>query len=45
MVSTWKKKRKNTKFADAGSNISNERERGIKNMEWIHREEWRRKMT
>ena len=44
MVSTWKKKkRKTSKFVDAGSINWNERE-GTNNMEWNNREEWRRKI-
>ena len=43
MVTTWKKKkRKTSNFVDAASNKWNE-EKGINNMEWIDREEWKRK--
>ena len=38
-----KKNRKTLKFVDAGSN-SGMREKGSNNMEWINREEWRRKI-
>ena len=46
MVSTWmKKKRKTSKFVDVGSINGSEREgKGINNLEWIDREEWRRKI-
>ena len=41
MMSNWKKKkRKTSKFVDA----TGMREKGINNMEWIDREEWRRKI-
>ena len=46
-MSAWKEKKRNTlRFVDEGSNNWNERERerGIKFMEWINREEWRRKI-
>ena len=39
MVSTWKKKRKNSEFVVTGM-----REKGLNNMEWIDSEEWRRKI-
>jgi hypothetical protein len=43
MVSIWKKKkRKTSKFVVAESYNRNERERN--NMEWVGREEWRRKI-
>ena len=44
MVSTWKKKkRKTTKFVNARS-TTGMREKGINNMEWMDRKEWRKKI-
>ena len=40
-VFTWKKeKRKISKSMNAGSNNWNKKEKGIKIMEWIDKEEW-----
>ena len=45
IVPTWKtKKGKTSKFVDARGYNRNERESGTNNMEWIEREEWRRKI-
>ena len=44
-MSTWKKKkRKTSKFVDAGSKTTGMRDKGINNMEWVNREEWRREI-
>ena len=45
MLSAWKKKkRKTVKFVDAGSKNWSEKKKGIKNMKWIDKEKWRRKI-
>ena len=46
MVPTWKtKKGKTPEFLDAGGYNRNERERGIGDLEWHEREEWRKKIN